>query len=300
MRLFYLLVLMRPANIITAIADIIAGVAISGLFTDSLHLSTQGHFLWQRIVLLVVSTIGLYGGGVVFNDVFDRDEDSRERPERPLPSGKVSLRQAVTLGIALLVMGVAAALAVAPTCGAIALAVALLALTYDKLAKHNGIIGPVVMGLCRSGNLLLGMSVFGTIPWAQWPILLIPLLFIAAITLTSQKETTGKNKGAIGTAMAIDALIFIFLALPVVKHPTETLPALPFLLFWYGMNLRAKFRAITNNQPRLVMNAVKTGVISLIPLNACYVVSFADWRYALGVLLLLPLSLLLARTFSVT
>ena len=73
---------MRPANIVTAISDILAGVAISGYIG-------KGEWEAWPIILLVISTIGLYGGGVVMNDYFDADLDQVERPERPIPSGLI-------------------------------------------------------------------------------------------------------------------------------------------------------------------------------------------------------------------
>src|SRR5690606_29817410 len=103
--------LTRPANIVTAIADILAGIAISG--TGLALLSPENHsgytpefssWLW-----LCLATIGLYGGGVAFNDVFDAELDRLERPERPIPSGMVSLTNAATLAGALLLMGIIAA-----------------------------------------------------------------------------------------------------------------------------------------------------------------------------------------------
>ena len=47
--------LMRPANIITSIADILAGVAIAGYVVDD-----GNAYEWQSFGLLVFSTIGLY------------------------------------------------------------------------------------------------------------------------------------------------------------------------------------------------------------------------------------------------
>jgi len=58
---------MRPANIVTSVADVLAGIAISGYLTNqTFHIQNL-----LPILLLCFSTIGLYGGGVVFNDVFD-------------------------------------------------------------------------------------------------------------------------------------------------------------------------------------------------------------------------------------
>src|ERR687889_847591 len=93
---------MRPANIVTALSDIVAGVAIAGYFT------TKGisNISWLPVLLLCLSTIGLYGGGVVLNDVFDAELDAVERPGRPIPSGLVKKRNAAFLGGSLLLGGV--------------------------------------------------------------------------------------------------------------------------------------------------------------------------------------------------
>ena len=73
--MFPYLVLIRPANVITAITDIIAGSAITGFL---LTIPTYDQSL--SFIYLIVSTIGLYGGGIVLNDVFDQKIDSIERP----------------------------------------------------------------------------------------------------------------------------------------------------------------------------------------------------------------------------
>jgi 4-hydroxybenzoate polyprenyltransferase len=89
--------LMRPANIVTSVSDVLAGIAISGFFFS--HSFNANQVL--PVLLLCISTIGLYGGGVVFNDVFDAELDSLERPERPIPRGSVSIKEASALGIIL-------------------------------------------------------------------------------------------------------------------------------------------------------------------------------------------------------
>jgi 4-hydroxybenzoate polyprenyltransferase len=87
--------------------------------------------------LLVVSTLGLYGGGVVMNDVFDAKLDGIERPERPIPSGKVPLSSATVLGISLLLLGILAAAMFSLQSGMIAVIVALLTILYNRFAKHH-------------------------------------------------------------------------------------------------------------------------------------------------------------------
>ena len=40
--------------------------------------------------LLLLASACLYCGGMVWNDYFDREQDRRERGDRPIPSGKVA------------------------------------------------------------------------------------------------------------------------------------------------------------------------------------------------------------------
>lgn len=285
------LTLMRPANLVTAVADILAGASVAAAVTGSL----DGNAGW-----LALATIGLYGGGVVFNDVFDVDLDRIERPERALPSGQVSLASAVTLGGMLLLVGVLLSSLVSSDSGAIALAVAVLALVYDARAKHHPLFGPLVMGMCRGGNLLLGVSLSAAALTSYWWLGLLPVVFIGAITLTSRGEVGGRNRESIQLALFLDTMVAVALLVLAKFTIAQFWPALPFLLFWYLLNARAKLAAITDNRPRLIKKAVKTGVLSLIPLNACLAAGFLNWPAGLFVLLLLPLSIGLARFFAVT
>lgn len=282
---------MRPANIVTAVADILAGVSIAGMLVSG---GTK------ELGALIIATIGLYGGGVVFNDVFDKALDAIERPERPLPSGQVSLLQAQILGTGLLLMGIMAAFFVSKVSGVLAIFIAGLALSYNKFSKHHTIVGPINMGLCRSLNLLLGISISLSALHDLWWISIIPLVFIGDITLTSQGEVKGDNTSTIYIALFLDVVvtgIFIYLHFYLDYHLSQSWP---FLVLWLWMNGNYKLKAIRQNQPKTIMKAVKMGVLSLIPLNACIAAGFQDWVIGLVILVLLPISIGLAKSFSVT
>ncbi|MDX6183407.1 UbiA-like protein EboC [Flavobacterium sp. Fl-77] len=293
---FYLLTLMRPANIITAIADILAGIAISGVLVFT---GNNGYFLLD-LLLLVFSTIGLYGGGIVFNDIFDLESDIINRPERVLPRGLVRKKEAILLGCLLLLMGIGFAFAVSTLSGVLAIIISILALSYDKISKHYPVIGPLNMGLCRGGNLLLGMSINNDTVFNYWYIGIIPILFIAAITLTAKKEAAGNNKSTLLIAMFLDAAVVALFVWIGHLLGFRFWILMPFLLFWYGINFFAKYKAFVYNRPHTIQKAVKTGILSLIPLNASYVAGSAGLFYALLVLALLPVSILLSKKFAVT
>jgi heme O synthase-like polyprenyltransferase len=280
--------LTRPANLVTAIADILAGMAIAQF--------TFSDYDW---LLLVISTLGLYGGGVVMNDVFDAKLDAIERPERPIPSGKVPVKSAGIFGISLLFAGILSASLYSFESGVIAIVVSLLTVIYNRFAKHHQILGPLVMGMCRGGNLLLGMSI---IPesihrwgWAS----LLPIAYIAAITLISQDEVHGGKKKSLYIAANL-YLIVIFAQLSIAHLMGNALIVLPFLAFhlWFiGMPLLA---AISNPIGPMIGKAVKAGVIAVIIMNASWCVAFGFWTVGLLVLALLPLSIRLGKMFAVT
>jgi 4-hydroxybenzoate polyprenyltransferase len=299
--IFAYLQLTRPANVITAIADIWAGFAIAGAWdymaTDYVY--GDGHF-WLNLVWLSLSTVGLYAGGVAFNDVADAELDAIERPERPIPSGRVSKSKATVMSLALLAFGVITAAQVNWLAATLALTVAVLAVGYDYWGKHQRIIGPINMGLCRSVNLLLGVSVAPEVVEKMWPIAVIPLIFVAAITIISRGEVHGKNRKALYFGGAMYASIFFLIfAMAYVQGP-RYLHVLPFLALLAYMIFPPLAKAIQTQQPKFIGKSVKAAVISLIIVNASIAAAYSGWPVGLTVLLLLPISLWLAKKFAVT
>lgn len=130
--------LLRLPNLLTAVADPLAGWFIAG----------------QEVPLgpVMGASACLYASGIVFNDCFDYAADCRDRPERPLPRGELSRAFAWTLAATLMLGG----LALAPNLKTLAIAV--LILLYNGVRKW-----PWLLGLCRAFNMTLGMNVI--IPW---------------------------------------------------------------------------------------------------------------------------------------
>ena len=283
---------MRPANIITAISDILAGIAIAGGLHGLTDLSSP--------LLLILSTIGLYGGGVVFNDVFDASLDKSERPERPIPSELITKTEGSILGIVLLIIGiVSASLVVIYPSGALAIAIAISALVYDKWGKHHILIGPLNMGLCRGLNLLLGMSFVPEALSHHLYLGIVPIIYIAAITMISRGEVHGGTSkvqivAALLYGIVISTLGYISLTNDTIWQ-TSILIALLAAMIFPPLIISIRQPAGKNNG-----RAVKAGVLALIIMNSCWAAAFGDLYLALVILLLLPFSLFLARIFAVT
>lgn len=284
--------LTRPANIVTAVADILAGIAIAGVGVSEAQEGSG--WIW-----LILSTIGLYGGGVVMNDVFDADLDAVERPERPIPSGLVPIFQAATLGILLLAFGIFTAFKVSMLSGGLALAIAIAALVYDKWGKHHSFLGPLNMGICRGLNLLLGMSIVSTQVSALWYLSIVPIIYIAAITTISRGEVHGGKTPTLFFAAVLYVLAMAAILYVSAQRDTLVISA-TFLALWALMVFAPLQKAIRNPEGRMIGRAVKAGVLALILMNAAWASAFGAPWLALGIVLLLPLSILLAKAFAVT
>ncbi|MDB9306484.1 MULTISPECIES: UbiA-like protein EboC [Cyanophyceae] len=298
-RLWAYLQLIRPANIVTAWADILAGFAASEYIVIT-NQATAWEMNLIPLAWLLLATTGLYGGGIVFNDVFDTDLDTEERPERPIPSGRASRRGATLLGSWLLSIGIVAASQVSWLSAILALGIAVAALFYDAFGKHHPIFGPVNMGICRGGNLLLGVSVLPTMVGEYWFLALIPIVYIAAITLLSRGEVHGAKLSTGVVALSLIVIVISGLLGLGLFTNYQLLTASPFLIFFTIQVLLPFIKALREPTPEKIRFAVKAGILSLIILDTTIVAGFAGLSSGLVVLSLLPISLKLAHVFAVT
>jgi len=283
--------LMRPANVITSLTDVLAGMSIVGFIFNFMDINS--------VLFLGLSTMCLYAGGVVFNDVFDHELDQIERPERAIPSGRILKSEAIVGGVSLLLTGIFSAFWHSKLSGFIAIIISFCALFYDWKGKHMSIFGPINMGLCRAFNLLLGMSVYeiGTFSYAY--LILIPLVYIAAITLVSRGEVHG------GTPKTLLFALFLFLLVHLCQiyfayKFGHIYLALPFIITHFYLIFDKLYVAIKDPIGPNIGKTVKTGVLTLILMNAAWVSLSGQWEIAIFVVLLLPVSIRLGKKFAVT
>lgn len=159
-----------------------------------------------RVGALAASSVCLYSAGMALNDWADADLDALERPERPIPSGRISRDRALAVGAGLTVLGVGSAFVAGRSSGLVAIALAGALWAYDTVFKPTAA-GPVVMAACRGLDVMMGAAGPG------WRAALIPAGAVAAhtvaVTAISRGEVDGSTRTtgrvAVTTSVAVAA-----------------------------------------------------------------------------------------------
>ncbi|WP_246260573.1 SCO3242 family prenyltransferase [Cellulomonas taurus] len=185
--------LVRAPAVLTVLGDTVAGG------------SAAGHAWTPRRAVLPVASACLYSGGMALNDWADRELDAAERPERPIPSGRITPERALAVAGGLGVAGLALA-AVGGGRRSLAVAVPLAAgvWLYDAVLKDSPA-GPVAMAACRGLDVLMGAGV-GRLRAAASAAATIAA-HTAGVTWLSRGEVHGTSTGVAGAALATTATV---------------------------------------------------------------------------------------------
>jgi 4-hydroxybenzoate polyprenyltransferase len=280
----------RVSNLPTVWSNVLAGVTLAGASASD-----------PRVPLLLVTLSLSYVGGMYLNDWFDRDIDSKQRPDRPIPAGQVSANTVFSAGMAMLAASVALLAWVGfgfasgtgwrPLAAGLALAAAIV--FYDWRHKGNPL-SPVVMGLCRLlVYIVAGCAVVESPPAQVWWAAALLLCYLIGLTYVAKQETLDvvRNWWPLG-----------FLALPVLyaalAGASGTLSLLLFVVFtaWVVFALHFLWRRRPGDVPRAVVSLIAG--ISL--LDAVFIAAFGSALVACFAVAAFVVTLALQRLVSGT
>ena len=268
----------RVSNLPTVWSNVLAGAVLSGDAAPG--------------VTLAVAFAGslFYTGGMFLNDAFDAEIDRRERPERPIPSGRVSLSSVLFTGFALLFGGLAT-LGWLAVSGAAASGVRLVAagvftaaavIVYDLWHKGRPL-SPVIMGLCRAGlYAMAGLSVSPTLPAPTVETAVAVLAYVVGLTHIARFETGSVVARTWPTLFVFGpALLCLFRLRELAgMELAVALPALLVAVVWTARSLRIALRGGAGSIPRAVVSfiaglslsdaAFAAGRGALFAMLACY------------------------------
>jgi len=291
------LFLIRLPNLFTLPSNILVGFAIASALTLTFTSFVQ-------VLLLVTISIFLYCVGLVLNDLFDYNIDKKERPDRPLASGKISRKVAIVLVTIFSVIALSLSLLVSvPTFG-ISLVLIALIFGYDKYLKNTQA-GPFTIAAARVMNVMLGTSVsFNNIDsFPQFVILVfvltITFVYVSLIGFISKYEVQGFSENIklylIPVIIAgIISSIMLFTFIGFFKY--ESLIILALFLF---IMTKAVYR-IQKKDSIGIQQCIQKMIMSIIVLDSTYLSGIRGVEVGLAVLLLIAPLLILSRKMYMT
>ncbi|WP_024754413.1 SCO3242 family prenyltransferase [Streptomyces exfoliatus] len=286
--------LVRAPAALTVPGDILAGAAAAG---RPLRGSTAG---------LAAASVCLYWSGMALNDYADRDVDAKERPGRPIPSGRVAPRTALAVATALTGTG----LALAATAGgrrALGVAVPLAATVwaYDLRLKDTPY-GPAAMATARGLDVLMG-AVTGTgTGTGAWRSALPAALAVAghtyALTTVSRKEVEGATASLPAAALATSVALSLTTAASTAARTGRARRAATTALLggYLAAAGPAQLQAVARPDAARLQRVVAAGIHALIPLQAALTARHGSPRAVLPLLAAYPLARRLSRKVSPT
>lgn len=111
--------------------------------------------LWQLLGGGLVVGVGLYAFATALNDTLDLRRDRALHPERPLPSGRMSLDGAVRVVAGSLILAVLGSIPLGDAAVLMALVVAFAAVVFNAAAKYVPSVGLVLLGLMYAAHMLI-------------------------------------------------------------------------------------------------------------------------------------------------
>lgn len=129
--------IIRPLNCLMMGFAVIVGASLVSALNFSINL-----------LLGFVTSFTLTGASMAINDYYDREIDAINEPNRPIPSGAVSPKEALSFAAVLSLVGFAAALISSKSCLIVAVIAWMIFVTYTTKGKRTGLPGNLLVSTC--------------------------------------------------------------------------------------------------------------------------------------------------------
>jgi 4-hydroxybenzoate polyprenyltransferase len=153
---------------------------------SALWIAADGFPGWHLVGVFTLGTILMRSAGCCLNDVADRDFDKhvKRTAERPVTSGRISVKEALTLGAVLALMAFGLVLTLRPETRtetiAWSFAAMAVAIAYP-FAKRYVAMPQAVLGVAFSFGIPMAFAaVTGEVPWQAWALLVGNLFWVLA------------------------------------------------------------------------------------------------------------------------
>ncbi len=235
------LVIIRPQNCIIGGITVLAGILMSNKMLGSLYTINQ---LLPLLLLGYFTYFFIAAAGNVVNDYYDVEIDKINRPHRPLPSGKMSMRQAKYYIVFLSTIGALLALITHIYAFIVALIFIIVGFYYASKVKILGIWGNFTVAFSFSFGIFYGAFIYGSLTNNFYIHTSIILFFMASFFILQARETIKGMEDVEGDKLRdvrTIARVYGLKTAAIVAVILNSIGVLSFFLIWYfgyaGMNL---------------------------------------------------------------
>ena len=143
----------RTSNLPTVWSNVLLGALVS-YFSKGIPVQIDQ---WIPLLTALFTGTCLYTAGCFYNDYYDHDWDAKHKPERAIPSGRLSPPLLYFLIHLLLISSMAGALSIGISALFTTVFISAAILVYTRIHKKT-VLGVLPMGLCRAGLYILGFA----------------------------------------------------------------------------------------------------------------------------------------------
>ena len=168
-------------------------------------IASQGKLTWRVAVALTIALFG-YFAGMIKNDYFHHETDKQTNPERPLPSQRLTPRQAIVPASVIYGLCVIGGFLLNLQTGFLVMGLVAISHLYNAIFKAKGILGsltlPFGIGLLSVFGALV---VSGTVPRLVWYVFAATTLYDLGthITTTFKDISRDEQLGILTTPLQI-------------------------------------------------------------------------------------------------
>ncbi|MGX7827621.1 SCO3242 family prenyltransferase [Actinokineospora sp. 24-640] len=270
--------LVRAPAALTVLGDTVAGAAF-------------GPGLAGRRALLPLASVAFYWAGMALNDWSDRALDAVERPERPIPSGRVRPETALGVAVGLTAAGLGLAGAAGRLRAAVPLAAAVWA--YDVVLKSTAA-GPLGMAACRALDVVMGGG------RAALPAALAVGGHTLGVTALSRGEVHGGSQTVARGVLAGTLVSAVAAGAGPARSWRHRALGVLGAAAYAGLVGQAQLAAVREPSAGVVRSATRAGIHGMVPLQSALAARAGSPVAALAVACALPLARRLGRKVGPT
>lgn len=217
--------LARPLNgVIAFISAWLGGIFASGrpfdIITD------------VKLVYVSVATLLLLSAGNSINDYCDYKIDQINKPNRPLPSGRIRRRNALFFAAVLIVLGIGLGALINWEAVFIAILVSILLISYAVMLKGTPFVGNLVVGSLTSLTFISGGVAIGSVQGTYIPAIFAFLFTTSREIVKDLEDTEGDKKDNLKTLAVLNPKLAVIITL-ILMLTLILFSPIPFLLNIY-------------------------------------------------------------------